>query len=226
MAYQSNPNTQKDYSSFSGALTAPTVTGLSTSGTVTTKTVTGWGAIGPTGPQCVPGERSPPPPGWRNYKLAGGAQTNESPLHGGPAYLASLCVESSCGMFHWRVYLAHRPETKFVYGAVAEVEGAVAMAVTTVMFLDPEEHEHFENWLADYESRFRSRQNLYNHRFPPPSGEPQTLMAMGRVHKEDQSVEVALWMSRQCAGAVYEAGPSMFLFENDGDAVAYKIKFS
>ncbi len=171
--------------------------------------------------------------GWREYKIASNDYTDdqtpvrESPINGKVAHISSLTIGRSSALFHWNVFRRLFPEIKyFMIGIGETIEGYSSVAVSNVAFLDTRDGEMFEQWLADYQRRFGSRENLYSYRFPPPPHEmSQCFTAKRDIAYGADDIDIAMWMVKQCAGGVYQAGPHL-LFEDQGDAVAFKLKFS
>lgn len=180
------------------------------------------------GSAAGPEQAAPAPPGWTVYKIHHGfnqrSEVHESPVSGKAVYISSLNIDNACGRFHWNVYRNLHPDIEFLHAGIAAL-GANVTTISNVIFTDPIDHAKFEDWLLDYSKKFRSRENLYSFHFPPPPSKLRAMLPLPWVHKAEQTVEVAVWLLRQCIHPVYALG-DVFLFQNEQDAVAYKIKFS
>lgn len=216
MTYQSNPNatvipTAKWTGAFSGATISAGHAQVINKTTLNTK-------------MTVQNVQNPPPAGWRTYNSQIGDDIYESPAHGRATYLSSLNIGNRMGRFHWNVFYQQNPEIKHLFTGVSDAKGANMVTICGAMFLDPIEHARFEEWLVEYQAKFGSRDNLYSHYFPAPPSRLSNLLPIQWVQDQDL-VEVAIWIERQCIDQVYAVG-EMFFFQNEEDAIAYKLKFS
>lgn len=237
MPYLTKPDDEDKSSSGKGSFIYATTAAASAiwNNTVTTAHLTqtvpaySGGGINFTG--NVKSATPPMPPTWKKIDVNSDnpayfdvSEVYETPANGRQVHIASLSISNQASRHHWDLFKRLHPDIDYLLIGVAPDEKNHHVTLSNVMLFSEKDANTFETWLEDYLQHFDNcRSRLYSYRLPPP---PRTMHYSVQVHfgGQEDLVEFAVWMRENCAQQAYYLGGMLF-FQNDEDAMLYKMKF-
>lgn len=167
------------------------------------------------------------PDSWKTYRVrsnpmyGGENEVAESPVTGKQIWVGDIAVGNTHGRFHYDLFCKLYPDVKSEVIAVCQSNVGTH---SNVVFFSEADWSQFNNWVADRETLFGGRENLYSYSLPPLPIQLEASFNLPRMDDEG-IVAIAAWLTEHCKGAVYQSGDH-YVFTNADDAFLYKLKYS